>query len=270
MRRPNIPLLRFAGDFPYPGVDGCEVTNSDGSRADLSSEDHLAIWKDVLQEEKNVAVQTYICALTIAFPAAMRCGANIWLTDDEPMFRREHFVSMASESFEFVAANGVEPGTIDPEKAIKWVFSQNGIIDGYSDTPTSRALNYFTRLFVHDFRNDELSDVVWALGGIEALLVEGGRSSQGQLREKLSALFDVKSEWLHSMIEKTYGFRSRTVHGNRQLRSEFRRNEAYSDRRRNEEYDSVRFAVGVLIVLLQRVIEAGVPSFKFRTILDSP
>ena len=270
MRRPNVPLLRFGGELPYPGVDGSELSNSDGSRVEVSPEDHLAIWKDVLQEELNVAIQTYICALTIAFPAALRCGANVWLIDGEPTFHEERLVSMASESVEFLVANGIEPGTIDPENVIKWVFSQNGMLDGCSDTPASRALNYFTRLFVREFRNDELSDLVWALGGVEALLVEGGRSSQGQLKEKLGALFEVKADWLHSMIEKTYGFRSRAVHGNRQLRSQFRRNEAYGDRRRNEEYDSVRFALGILILLLQRMIKVGAPFIKFRTILASP
>src|ERR1700730_17757392 len=97
----------------------------------------------------------------------------------------------------------------------------------YSDTPGSRALNYFTRLFVSNFRNDELSDLVWALAGIEALLVEGGRSSVGQLREKLGALFSGKIDlpWLSTMIGDSYNFRSRMIQGDRQKRSFFRSNE---------------------------------------------
>jgi hypothetical protein len=94
------------------------------------------------------------------------------------------------------------------ETVVDWVFAQNGIFHGYSDTPASRALNYFTRLFVHQFRNDELSDLVWALAGIEALIVEGGRSSVGQLREKLCALFaeTIDQNWLSKMVNSSYDF----------------------------------------------------------------
>jgi len=151
MRRPNTLLLRFSGDFPYPGPDGLPLKNSDGSFFDVTSEEHFAIWADVLQEEANTYVQTYIGALTIAYPAALRCGANIWLVDGEPMFHAERLVSTASESTEFLVQSGLKLGEIDPERVIKWVFSQSGILDGYSDTPASRALNYFTRLFVRDF-----------------------------------------------------------------------------------------------------------------------
>ena len=33
------------------------------------------------------------------------------------------------------------------------------MFDGYSNTPAARALNYFTRLFVALFRDDELGDL---------------------------------------------------------------------------------------------------------------
>jgi hypothetical protein len=129
-------------------------------------------------------------------------------------------------------------------------------------------LNYFTRLFVENFREDELSDLVWALGGIEALLVEGGRSSKGQLREKLTALLGISTSWLRSRIEQMYGFRSAVVHGDRQLRSEFRRYEEDTKRRFEEEYQSELFAVGILLLLLQMVAEKAVSSFSFKTVLD--
>jgi len=113
-----------------------------------------------------------------------------------------------------------------------------------------------------------LSDLVWALGGIEALLVEGGRSSLGQIREKLSALLDVETAWLHSMNEQMYGFRSKTVHGNRQVRSEFRSAEGTTKGRLEEEYHSTLFAVGILVLLLQKMMETGAPAFKFKTVVD--
>jgi hypothetical protein len=154
---------------------------------------------------------------------------------------------------------------------VRWVFSQKGIFDGYSNTPAARSLNYFTRLFVREFRNDELSDLVWALAGIEALLVESGRSSLGQLKEKLCALFasEGTKSWLITMTEKMYGYRSKMVHGNRHIRSEFRGDDPQLGSRFDEEYDSVRFAVGILLLLLQHVIERNVASLRFRTVCVS-
>jgi hypothetical protein len=173
------------------------------------------------------------------------------------------------ESVEFLVENGVQPREdIDPQLAIAWVFRQNGMVEGYSDTPAARALNYFTRLFVPQFRTDELSNVVWALAGIEALLVEGGRSSGGQLREKLAAIFALrdKDRWLVQMTKDLYEYRSKMVHGNRQLKSEFRSSEEDSEQRLNEQFDSSRFAVGVLLMLIQECIVRNLTAFQFRTV----
>ena len=157
---------------------------------------------------------------------------------------------------------------LELDTVIDWTFAQNGIFDGYSDTPASRALNYFTRLFVANFRNDELSDLVWALAGIEALLVEGGRSSIGQLREKLAAIFGkIDLLWLTRMITNSYNFRSRMIHGDRQIRSFFRRNEEESKKRLDEEDHSQSFAVGMLVLLLRFVISKNVTELRFDTVL---
>lgn len=216
----------------------------------------------------DIAVQTYLCALQISYPGALCCIANTWLADSEVVHDRPHLVSIVYDAVEFLVENGVTVVAIDAMQTIKWVFAQNGIFDGYSNTPASRALSYFTRLFAPEYRNDELSDLVWALGGVEALIVEGGRSSKGQLQEKLSALLNVKSDWLRENIERMYGFRSAAVHGSRQLRSEFRRDEDDTKRRFEEEYHSRLFAVGTLLLLLQKVVERNVSRFSFKTILD--
>lgn len=112
-----------------------------------------------------------------------------------------------------------------------------------------------------------MTNLVWALAGIEALLVEGGRSSSGQLREKLNAIFEGRADrkWLSAVIDKTYCYRSRMVHGDRPLRSHFRRNEEDSQKRFDEEYDSERFAVGVLLLLIQKLIGTGRDKFEFET-----
>src|SRR5262249_24449457 len=164
--------------------------------------------------------QTYICSLMIAFPGAVRPTDNIWLLDGRRYDFRSYYLSTINESIEYLRENGLRPiDKIEPDKVVRWVFSQSGIFDGYSNSPAARSLNYFTRLFDKEFHNDELSDLVWALAGIEALLVEGGRSSLGQLKEKLIAIFGTEenSGWLRKMTDRMYGYRSRMVHGDRQI-----------------------------------------------------
>jgi hypothetical protein len=115
-----------------------------------------------------------------------------------------------------------------------------------------------------------LSNLVWALAGIEALLVEGGRSSVGQLREKLRALFVGKIDfpWLSKMIADSYNFRSRMIHGDRQIRSFFRSDEEESKKRFDEEYYSELFAIGMLVLLLRFVISKDLTELRFNTVFE--
>jgi hypothetical protein len=59
------------------------------------------------------------------------------------------------------------------------------------------------------------------------------------------------------------------VHGNRHLKSAFRRDAVEESQKRfDEEYNSELFAIGILTVLLQHAIKRGGESFRFKTILD--
>jgi hypothetical protein len=230
------------------------------------------MWVSMLPDFVDPKIQTYFCSLAIGLSGAVRPIANIWLLDGQRHHFNRHYLSSVGDSVDFLIENGLGPlDDIDQTDVTKWVFSQKGVFDGYSDTPAARSLNYFTRLFCKEFKNDELSDLIWALAGIESLLVDAGRSSIGQLKEKLLAIFaptDNRS-WFLSMIDKMYGYRSKMIHGSRHIRSAFRSDDPDIGKRFYEEYDSERFAVGVLVFLLQRVVKLGVSQLHFRTICVS-
>lgn len=57
------------------------------------------------------------------------------------------------------------------------------------------------------------------------------------------------------------------IHGNRQIRSEFRSDESDTNARFEEEYHSVLFAIGILVLLLQYLIENKATKLKFKTVL---
>jgi hypothetical protein len=266
--KPGDKLIEFSTSVEFPGRDRFYLTDPSGERIIQTEERAIAAWRSHLPHDLDLTIQSYFCALTIAYAGVVRPIGNCWVVDDAQDSTDRYHLSSIHDSVEFLRENSAIPAIdLKLDDVINWTFAQNGMIDGYSDTPASRSLNYFTRLFVHTFRNDELSDLIWALAGIEALLVEGGRSSVGQLREKLMALFgdSIDQQWLSKMIAASYDFRSRMIHGNRQIRSFFRRNEDENEKRFDEEYESERFAIGILVLLLRFVIAKGHSKLRFRT-----
>ena len=167
-------LLCFSEDFCFPGADKFFLMDPAGKKMDYTSNELSSMWASLLPNMLDPSIQTYICALTLAFPGAVQPVTNLWLMDHKRHHFSSCYVSEVHDSLEYLLENGISPKDgIDPERFIDLVFSQNGVLDGVSGTPAARAFNYFTRLFVREHRNDELSDLVWALAGIESLLVEG-------------------------------------------------------------------------------------------------
>ncbi len=265
-------VLEFSATFEFPGQDKFFWTDQAGAKVVCTREQSIADWKSTLSLDLELTIQSYFCALAIAYQGAVRPTGNVWILDGSQYRTDRYYLSEIHESVEYLREMKAFPEIdVEVDRVIKWTFAQNGIFDGYSDTPASRALNYFTRMFVSEFRNDELSDLVWALAGVEALLVEGGRSSVGQLREKLGAIFAGKIEpnWLSKMISDSYNFRSRTVHGDRQIRSFFREAEEESEKRFDEEYNSRLFAIGMLVLLLRFAIAKDLAEIHFSTVFKA-
>jgi hypothetical protein len=265
-------VLEFSATFEFPGQDKYVWTDHSGAIIAQTTEQSVADWKASLSHDLELTVQSYFCALAIAYEGAIRPIRGVWIQDGSKCRVDRCYLSEIHDSVEFLREENAFPEIdLEVNAVIKWTFAQNGMFDGYSDTPVSRALNYFTRLFVSEFRNDELSDLVWALAGIEALVVENGRSSIGQLKEKLGALFAEKIDprWLAKMISDSYNFRSRMIHGDRQIRSFFRSSEDEDKKRFDEEYNSQLFAVGMLVLLLRLIISNNLSELHFKTVLSS-
>jgi len=96
VRWKDAPLLRFMGDFSYAGIEKHEITEPGRSRVTLDADQHLAYWRSVLPYEIDVAIQTYMCALTIAYPGALLCVANTWLVDGKLIDYERCLVSLVS------------------------------------------------------------------------------------------------------------------------------------------------------------------------------
>jgi len=261
--------VEFSGSFKFPGPKKFNLKDSKGQIIETPVAELRAVWRDFLPHFLDLTIQTYLLALTFSFPGAVEPVGSLWTVGGKQHRHSRYYTSPVREALGFLNEQNFRPGyAVTPSEAIDWVFKSNGIFDGYSNSPASRSLNFFTRLFVEQERVDELSDLVWAVAGIEAILVEGGRSSLGQLREKLAAIFRDRADtkWLSKWISDVYSFRSRMLHGDRQIKSAFRADEDV-DSRFQEEYDSRLFAVGLLLVLLQEMIIKQCSRLEFLTVI---
>jgi hypothetical protein len=71
------------------------------------------------------------------------------------------------------------------------------------------------------------------------------------------------------MIADSYNFRSRMIHGDRQIRSFFRSDEEEESKKRfDEEYYSELFAIGMLVLLLRFAISKDLTEFRFNTVFE--
>jgi hypothetical protein len=263
-------MLEFSGSFKFPGSKKYSMKDHTGKVIPTPARELRSHWVSFLPIELDLTIQTYLLALTISFPGAMRPTDNVWWVGGKRHYYSKYYKSSTHEALEFLYEEKFKPREdIKPDDVIDWIFKSNGMFNGFSDTPASRSLNFLTRLFVEDYREDELSDLVWAVAGIEALLVEGGRSSIGQLRDKLTAIFQDRVEfvWLNKSITDLYNFRSRMIHGDRQIKSVFRANEDEVNSRFYEEYHSQLFAIGILVVLLREVIARKTRKIQFMTVV---
>lgn len=235
-RGPKIDysLLQFTATLAFPGAAEMPLTHSPLPEIGpphvtyFSDDQAWNHWNRFLPDTLSLTIQTFLMSVCITYAGAVRSGDVRWTVNGHKTEHAHQTVDPIGEAMEYLSENNLEPSdALSLDVVHRWVCSKNGIFDGYGDSPSSKSLNLFTRLFSEDHREDEMTNLIWALAGIEALLVKGGRSSSGQLREKLNAIFEgrVDQKWLSAVIEKTYDYRSRMVHGHRPLRSHFRRDE---------------------------------------------
>ncbi|MFC6487671.1 hypothetical protein [Nitratireductor sp. GCM10026969] len=263
--------LLFETSLQFPGAKAITARSSDGLESPKSPSEKRHLWsKHIAPRSLKLCVNTYLLSLEFSYPS-ISFGASEYRAGRTLLFHDKTLFSTLAESLKYLQGNNIDPVVdLTPDTVWKWMSTKNGVFSGFSDTPASRSLSYFTRLYNTSFRNDELSDLVWALASIEALLVDSGRSSVGQLTAKLGCLFSGHNsrQFMVDQIEKTYGFRSKMIHGNRQVLSVFRRDELEPDKRFSEEYDSIRYAVGIAFILIQRLIRDNGKNFSFRLVLD--
>jgi hypothetical protein len=142
--------------------------------------------------------------------------------------------------------------------------------DGFSFNKTSRALNSLSRIFKFDQNEQDYSnELLWAMIGIESLLVNGNGGIIEQIKEKLTILFNDSTQHIKKIINRMYNYRSRFIHGDLDFQSFgyfFDAAECFK-KYTDEQMEVVDTAIAILVSTLQYIIRNNWSGIKFEKII---
>jgi hypothetical protein len=146
-------------------------------------------------------------------------------------------------------------------QAWDWGLQQKGLLEGFSEDATSRALNAFTHILSI---KDEPLILFWAIVGIEALYVRGRDPKMEQIRERTQVLLGEQISF-KKKISEMYNFRSSLIHGDLNFSGPYLLHDATPE---IEKYDkalieSTDLAVAVLTATLQQLISKNWKGLSF-------
>src|SRR5580704_11134533 len=70
-------VLEFSGCYKFPGSEKYLVTDPTGKIVPHSERELRSLWQQLLPDDLDVCIQSYLCALMLAFPGAIRPAKNI-------------------------------------------------------------------------------------------------------------------------------------------------------------------------------------------------
>lgn len=131
-------VLEVSATFQFPGQERFFLVDLTGAKIAQTREQSIAHWRSSVSHQLELTIQSYFCALAIAYEGAIRPVRNVWVQDGSTFSTDRCYLSQIHDSIEFLREKNAFP-EIDLElnTVINWTFAQNGIFDGYSDTPAS-------------------------------------------------------------------------------------------------------------------------------------
>ena len=73
------PILEFSATLEFPGEDKFFLTDQTGERIARGRERSVLDWKSTVSLQLELTIQSYFCALAIAYEGVVRPIQNIWI-----------------------------------------------------------------------------------------------------------------------------------------------------------------------------------------------
>lgn len=266
LRFPRKPVvwLRFK-TTAIPTIEAPPIESSDGRPDDWPLKERQKLFEVVFAEECKRAIQIFVVAMNIARPGVLKLGGGICLMDDRPVLQTGPILHGIDVAFREATERGWPDFLeLDPVDTWKWAIRQRGFLDGTSDTPIGRALTAYSNLFGEAFSNGEIEELVWSLIGLEALYTRNEGSVLNQIVENCALLVPGANEY-KKKIKKLYGFRSRLLHGQKNIPNKFNADHATPEieRIRESHYATRLLGTAVLVASLQCLVHRKLDLLDF-------
>ncbi|WP_151179681.1 hypothetical protein [Hypericibacter terrae] len=256
--------LRFSTKA-VPTRDAPPIERSDGTLEEWPLDERRKLFETLFAESCERAIQLFVVAMNIARPGVFKLGAGICLMDDHPVLRMEPIL----HEIDVVFREAIERGwpdfiELDPVKTWKWASRHAGFLEGTSQTPIGRALNAYSYFFGETFSGGEIEELVWSLIGLEALYARNEDSIVNQIVGKCALLIP-GAEKYQKQIKDLYNFRSRLLHGQRNIPNKFNAGDATSeiDKVQSDYYIMQFLGAAILVASLQYLVRHDLNSLDF-------
>lgn len=270
---PLTVRLQLTSDLKFPGhaAVASEVKRTDGQEIDQVDLEN--IWLSFVASDVKCCIDLLMLSTQVAYSGALQISPSEWAVNGVPGEFSCPNYSRLAQAINHLTEHSVLPLTSLPHAEVgSWLRRCEGLFTGNSNNAVSRAVNLLTHAFDGDIDTSSGKEWVWALAGIEALLNEGGHSTQGQLKEKLRAIFGSRLEqrWLNSVIADVYSFRSNLLHGKKNLPSSLLKDTDEAMNHMRREDIASYFSIGFLVLLIQELIQTKRDEYRFSFALVSP
>jgi hypothetical protein len=147
-----------------------------------------------------------------------------------------------------------------------WVSRQKGFFHGLSENKIGRSLNAFTYLFSNGRSFGLADEFFWCMAGLEAIYTDGHENVMNQFIEKSSLLLG-ESVNFQKKVKTMYGYRSRLLHGQKNIPTKFRKDPELGEeisKYEQEFWDVCVLARKMLLATLQQLIKNDSDDIQFE------
>ncbi len=91
------PILEFSATFEFSGQDKFFLTDHTGAKIVQERERLILDWKSSLRHQLELTIQTYFCALSIAYAGAVQPIQSVWIQDGSTFGTDRCYLSEVAE-----------------------------------------------------------------------------------------------------------------------------------------------------------------------------
>lgn len=214
-------------------------------------------------QELYKAIHQFVIAANIAKPGSILIDSRGYFFVNEKFYVYTSLI----EHFFVYEPYGKWPilEEVEIQKIWNWVSNNQSSFKGISHTKVTRAYNAFSYLFTDKLNFALSEELFWSMVGLEAIYTNGRDGVMRQLLDKSRLVLGMPEEF-EKKIKNMYNFRSRLLHGQKDIPNKFsldKDDNIDSIAHENEFWESCLLARKMLLATLQKIIVGEIKDIEF-------